>query len=63
MYLCILYFPFPTGLRNLIVDHLEVMEAGDARVAISAFFKNTLSHIDHMKSLPGIGEKLVALDA
>ena len=50
------------GLRNLITDHLEVMESGDARVAIEAFFRNTLEHIQELKEDPVIGEQLKGLD-
>ena len=50
------------GLRNLINDHLEVMESGDSRIAIEAFFKNTLQHIEVMKTDTTIGDLLKELD-
>lgn len=43
---------FITGLIALIREHIDTMEAGDARTEVEAHFRNTLRHIETMQAKP-----------
>lgn len=39
-----------TGLIALINEHIDTMDAGDARSEVEAHFRNTLQHIELLKT-------------
>eukprot|EP00975_Prorocentrum_lima_P015776 3346933-Prorocentrum_lima.AAC.1 len=46
-----------SGLIELIKEHLENMEPGQAKSAVQTHFANTIAHIKHKQQLPETAAK------